>query len=156
MSARAALTGVQLAPMSARPAIQDGRTAPIQVRIVVMLAQPTRRLHGVLLRQQGVPASLLSAAQLRPGDLYLVMRLDGPNVRSVIAAIDRAQHIRIDQNEALIVFDANLGGVKGCPTAHRGASRPIVHPKPKAVGSIGWFGVSGHRVVRPVSLDVAR
>ena len=52
----------------------------------------------------------LVSERLRPGDLYLVTRLDGRSRQDVFASIDRAQNIEIDPSQCLIILDANARG----------------------------------------------
>ncbi len=46
-------------------------------------------------------------ARLTPGDIYLVVRLDGPTLPATLAALDRAQDINFDQSLGVILLDAN-------------------------------------------------
>ena len=48
------------------------------------------------------------AFRIGPGDFYLVLRLDGRSAADAIAAIDRAQDLKIDRSETVVVLDANL------------------------------------------------
>lgn len=49
--------------------------------------------------------SVDSSAALTPGDMYLVCRLDGPNVADVVASLDRAARVAVNVNSANIVLD---------------------------------------------------
>lgn len=51
--------------------------------------------------------------QLRPGDIYLVCRLDAPTVANVRAMIDRAQHLVVDVTSAAILLDKDPQGFDG-------------------------------------------
>ncbi len=49
----------------------------------------------------------LPAARLSPGDIYLVVRLDGPSRRDVLVLINRSRKIEIRKSEVAIVMDAD-------------------------------------------------
>jgi hypothetical protein len=59
------------------------------------------------------------AQKLSPGDMYLVCRLDGPDVASVLAMIDRAQGLLLNVNTAGVVLDegASNGLADGSPNS---------------------------------------
>jgi len=87
--------------------------------------------------------------QLRPGDMYLVCRLDAPAVANVRAMIDRAQHVVVNVATAAILLDKDPAGFDGdssIPTLNAGVDydqtrdllttdhRFLVAPGPTAPG----------------------